>query len=95
MVGLIKAADKDVPEKFYRLFLQNYNWCQQAGIQSFVGSRFVAKLHSLENKKASSRWSQNSCPPPGDLPNPGIEPTVPALQVGKSRNTGVGSLSLL
>ena len=59
MVGLIKAADKDVPEKFYRLFLQNYNWCQQAGIQSFVGSRFVAKLHSLENKKASSGWSQN------------------------------------
>lgn len=57
MMGLIKAGDKDV-QKFYRLFLQNYNWCQQTGIQSFVGSRFVAKLHSLENKKASSRWSQ-------------------------------------
>ena len=24
-------------------------------------------------------WSGLSCPPPGDLPNPGIEPTSPAL----------------
>ena len=40
---------------------------------------------------------------PGDLPHPGIEPRSPALQVdslptepqGKSKNTGVGSLSLL
>ena len=39
----------------------------------------------------------------GDLPNPGIEPRSPALQVDSSpaepleklRNTGVGSLSLL
>ena len=41
------------------------------------------------------------CPPPGDLPNPGIEPRSPALQAdslpseppGKPKNTGVGSLS--
>ena len=41
--------------------------------------------------------------PPGDIPNPGIEPRSPVLQVdsipseppGKSKNTGVGSLSLL
>ena len=25
-------------------------------------------------------WSGLPCPPPGDLPNPGIEPTLPALQ---------------
>ena len=39
---------------------------------------------------------------PGNLPNPGIEPRSPALQVdslpaeppGKPKNTGVGSLSL-
>ena len=39
---------------------------------------------------------------PGDLPNPGIEPRCPTLQVyslpaepqGKPKNTGVGSLSL-
>ena len=43
------------------------------------------------------------CPPPGDLPNPGIEPRSPTLQVdflpseppGKPKNIGVGSLSLL
>ena len=48
-------------------------------------------------------WSGLPCPPPGDLPNPGIEPRSPALQAdslpseppGKPRNTGVGSLSLL
>ena len=40
---------------------------------------------------------------PGDLPNPGIEPRSPAMQVdslptepqGNPRNTGVGSLTLL
>ena len=40
------------------------------------------------------------CPPPGDLPNPGIEPRSPTLQMdsllseppGKLKNTGVGSL---
>ena len=25
-------------------------------------------------------WSQLPCPPPGDLPDPGIEPRSPALQ---------------
>ena len=42
-------------------------------------------------------------PPPGDLPNPGIEPRSLTLQAysllceppGKPKNTGVGSLSLL
>ena len=42
-------------------------------------------------------------PSPGDLPNPGIEPRSPALQVdslpaeppGKPKNSGVCSLSLL
>ena len=48
-------------------------------------------------------WSGQPFPSPGDLPNPGIEPRSPALQVdslpaepqGKPKNTGVGSLSLL
>ena len=43
------------------------------------------------------------CPPPGDLPNPGVELRSPALQTdslptvppGKPKNYGVGSLSLL
>ena len=48
-------------------------------------------------------WSGVPCPPPGDLPNPGIKPRSPALQAdsllsespGKPKNTGMGSLSLL
>ena len=48
-------------------------------------------------------WVALSCPPPGDLPNPGIKPRPPALQVDclpagpqrKPKNPGVGSLSLL
>ena len=48
-------------------------------------------------------WSGLPHSPPGDLSNPGIEPRSPALQAdslpveppGKSKNTGVGSLSLL
>ena len=43
------------------------------------------------------------CPPPGDLPNPAIEPRSPTLQAvsllsepsGKPKNTRVGSLSFL
>ena len=48
-------------------------------------------------------WSGLSWHSPGDLPNPGIEPRCPTLQVdslptelpGKPKNTGVCSLSLL
>ena len=48
-------------------------------------------------------WSGLPCPPPGNLPNPGIRPRSSSLQVdslpteppGKPKNTGVGSLSLL
>ena len=48
-------------------------------------------------------WSGQPFPSPGDLPNPGIKPRSPALQVdslpakppGKPKNTGVGGLSLL
>ena len=54
-------------------------------------------------------WSGMPCPPPGDLPNPGIEPRSPTLQQilyrlshqgsptwnSPGQKTGVGSLSLL
>ena len=48
-------------------------------------------------------WSGLPCPPPGDLPNPGIKPRSPTFWAeslmseppGKPKNTGVGSLSLL
>ena len=48
-------------------------------------------------------WSELPFPFPGDLPNLGINPRYPAVQEyslpaelpGRSKNTGVGSLSLL
>ena len=48
-------------------------------------------------------WRRLACPPPEDLPNPGIEPRSPALQMdslpsepaGKPKDSGVSSLSLL
>ena len=48
-------------------------------------------------------WSRFPCLLPGDLPNPGIKPRSPKLQVdclpseppGKPKNTGMGSLSVL
>ena len=48
-------------------------------------------------------WSGLPFPPPGGLPNPGMEPRSTALRAdslspelpGKPQNTGVGSLSLL
>ena len=48
-------------------------------------------------------WSGLPCPPPGDLPNPGIEPRSPTLQANylsaepprKPKNTGLGIRSLL
>ena len=55
------------------------------------------------SRSVASDWNGLPCPPLGDLPNPGIEPRSPALQVdslpsespGKPKITGVGSLSLL
>ena len=61
---------------------------------------------SLQPHGLYSPWNSgvSSCfPSPGDLPNPRMEPRSPVLQVdslpaepqGKSKNPGVGSLSLL
>ena len=37
-------------------------------------------------------WSGLPCPPPGDLPNPGIKPVSPAWQVGSLPLGYLGSL---
>ena len=65
---------------------------------------FVA--HHASRSMGFSRqdcWSGLPYPPPGDLPNPGLEPGSPTSQTdslpgkppGKPRNAGVRSLSLL
>ena len=35
---------------------------------------------SVHGNSPDKRWSGLPCPPPGDLPNPGIEPRCSALQ---------------
>ena len=60
-------------------------------------------LYSPWNSPGQNTEVGSLYPSPGDLPNPGIEPRSPTLQVDsfpaepswKPRNTGVGSLSLL
>ena len=55
------------------------------------------------NSPGENNWSGLPCPTLRNLPNPGIEPRSPILQLdtlpaepqGKPKNTGVGSLSLL
>ena len=59
--------------------------------------------HTVHGILQARIWSGWPFPSPGDLPNPGTEPRSPALQadsllaetLGKPKNTGMGSLSLL
>ena len=63
----------------------------------------LVRLLCLWGFSRQEYWSRLPCPPPGDLPNPWIEPRSPTLQVesllpepqGKPKNIEVGSLSLL
>ena len=58
---------------------------------------------SVQGILQARNWSGLPRPPPGDSPNPGIEPRSPTLQADsvpseptrKPKNTAVGSLSLL
>ena len=72
-------------------------------VQLFVTLLTVAHQAPLYMEFSSQEYRSGlPCPPPGDLPNPGIEPRSPTLQAesllseppGKPKNTTVGSLSL-
>ena len=78
--------------------------CHCALLSSSVVSDSL-QPHGLEPARGFSRqeyWSGLPCPPPGNLPHPGIEPRSLTLQAdslpselsGKPKNTGVGNLSL-
>ena len=72
-------------------------------VQLLVTSWTVAHQVPPQGFSRQEYRSGLPCPPPGDLPNPGIEPRSPTLQAdslpseppGKPKDTGVGSLSLL
>ena len=70
-------------------------------VRLFVTPWTVARQTSLSmGFSRQEYWSGLPCPPPGDLPNPGIEPRSHSLQAdsiqseppGKPMNTRVGSL---
>ena len=71
------------------------NSLQPHGLYSLPGS----SIHGIIQAKY---WRKLPCPPLGDLPNLGLEPRSPTLQVdslpaepqGKSKNTKVDSLTL-
>ena len=61
-----------------------------------------SSVHGYSPTRSQDYWSGFPCPPPGDLPNPGIKLRSPSLQEdslpseppGKPMKTGMGSLSL-
>ena len=54
-------------------------------IQLFVTIACQAPLSMGLSRQ--EHWSGLLCPPPGDLPDPGIEPVFPALQTDYHRAT--------
>ena len=79
--------------------------CSVASVMSDSAKLWAAACWALLSKGFTSQeyWSGLPCPPPGDCPNPGIEPRSPALQADsllseppeKPKNIGVGSLTFL
>ena len=57
-------------------------WCQAwVKLQLALHLLLLMILHPLSvGFSRQEHWSGLSCPPPGDLPNPGIEPRSPAFQ---------------
>ena len=51
--------------------------CQVASVESGSAARQTPLSMGFSRQEY---WSGLPCPPPGDLPNPGIEPRSPALQ---------------
>ena len=66
--------------------------------RSLQGSRLdFAQCHQALLSMEFSRqehWSGLPCPPPGDLPNPGIKPRSPALQADSLPSEPPGKPSL-
>ena len=95
---------QSLSESFSIMFLKRCMLSCLSYVQLFATLWTVA--HKAPQSIRLSRqeyWSGLSCPPPGDLSNPGIEPRCPTFQVNsllseppeKPKNAGVGSLSLL
>ena len=60
-------------------------------VSRIVGGFFT----SWATREAQEYWSGLPCPPPGDLPSPGIEPRSPTLQEDSLLTEPPGKLSAL
>ena len=54
--------------------------CWLLGHVQFFVTPWIARLLLSMGFSRQEYWSGLPCPPPGDLPDPGIEPVSPALQ---------------
>ena len=91
---------------YYYNLIESLQWACEKGLKVKVKVAHSLwppqTIQSIEFSRPEY-WSGYPFLSPGDLPNPGIKPRSPALQVdslqaepqGKPKNTGVGSLSLL
>ena len=95
MSGTILRGNDDIPALLLRLVAQS--------CPTLCDPMEPARLLCPWGFSRQEYWSGLPCPPPGDLPNPGIKPRPPALQedslpsepLGKPINTGVCNLFLL
>jgi len=107
-IHLQKKPNKNKPNQTMKRLKKNYNLKYDE--RSFFFFLKVAQLcltlcDSIRSMEFSrpEYWSGQPFPSPGDLPNSGIEPrsptlladSLPAESQGKTKYTGVGSLSLL
>ena len=104
--GLGRSPGEGKGYPFQYSGLENSSDCHSVTVTPVKVTQSCLQPHGLYNPWNST--GQNTevgkpFPSPGDLPNPGIKPRSPALQVdsslaeppGEPKNTGVGSLSLL
>ena len=75
-MGILQAR---IPEWVAMPSFRGFFWHRDRTWVSCVAGRFFTVWATRE---AQECWSELPCPSPGDLPNPGIKPGSPALQVG-------------
>ena len=70
--------------------------CQVASVMSDSATLWTIAHHAPLSMGFSRQeyWSGLQCSPPGDLPDPGIEPRSPALQIGSEPTELQGKPSL-
>ena len=70
-----------------------WKWKSLSRVQVFVTPKTVAQQALLSTEFSRQEyWSRLPCPPPGDLPNPGIEPGSPALEADSLPSEPPGKL---